>query len=254
LKNYQLSSYKSFEKGTTNIYFIKRDKYRFSYGISNDLKTQSIALKTEYVDENGRYSSVNDINQNFSFSSSQFIESGNMLITKIDFTSYFKKLKLSTNIGVLQNRTNTKLAVNASGVKKLNLVTSTYTLSGRTYFKFPVNLNFTLNVIQNKSKFNAIVSKTNWKSIAIELNAKLSDVLIASLHNKFYDLKNSNYNFMHFKLDYTPVKSKLAYQFKVNNIVNENLFVIESVSDYSIYKSTTKLLPRYVYLSAKYRF
>ncbi|TYB78064.1 hypothetical protein ES676_02280 [Bizionia saleffrena] len=96
----------------------------------------------QYVNSNGKYSTENRIDQDLLFSSSKFVNSEDVLSSNIDFTSYFKKLNLSTNLGTSQTWTNSLVQVNTSGFQDLDSYTSSYFLSGTTYFKLPINLNF----------------------------------------------------------------------------------------------------------------
>ena len=58
----------------------------------------------------------------------------------------------------------------------------------------------------------------------------------------------------HHLTNYTPEKSRLSYQFIINNLANKGLFSIDTLDEFVTYKSTTKLLPRYAYALVKYRF
>lgn len=254
LPNFQLTNFQSFNRGTTELFFTRRNKYRFSYSISNSLNTNSFSLYAVYIKTNGRYSSRNTIDQNFSFSTADIVDGGKTMITKIDYTSYFRKAEISTTIGTLQNWTSTPFLFNSSNFSDLQLYSASYFLRGRTYFKIPVNFNFNLNFSQNKSTINGITSRSNWKSLSLNTNFKLSKIWVASFSKKFYLLENGNYNFLNFELNFNPKASRFSYRFTFNNILNEDFFIIDNVDEISSFNSSFRLLPRYLYIQAKYRF
>jgi hypothetical protein len=177
-----------------------------------------------------------------------------MSAVDIDYTSYFKKVNLSTKLGTSQNFSTTLTEANNTGFNNLKTYNSSYFISGRTYFKIPINFDFKLTLRQTKSKFNTLESKVNWKSLDFNAICKLSKTFIASLDNRFYLLQDENFSFINFKIDYTPEKSRLSYQFIINNLANEGLFSIDTIDEFITYKSTTRLLPRYAYALVKYRF
>ncbi|MFD2551926.1 carboxypeptidase-like regulatory domain-containing protein [Bizionia sediminis] len=254
LENFQLRNYQSFIRGDTSFSFTKRNKYKFSYYISNELQTQTLSITTQFIEADGRYTSSNFLNQDFSFSTLKFEKGGDILISKIDITSYFKKLKLSTNLGVLWNTTNTPIKLNSVNFSNLNLVNSSYFLTGRTYFNSDINFNFKLNLNETKSTLNSVTSITNWKTIAIDVNYNLNNELTALLKNKFYLLQYGNYSFINFELNFSPEKSKFSYRLIFNNLNNENELIMENINEVSTYTSEIRLLPRYLFLEAKYRF
>jgi len=254
LENYQLSGYQSFVKGTNEIKFIHRNKYRLAYDLSNNLHTQSFSVRLLYTKANGRYSTDNSILDNLSFTAFQFVNTGDSFVAKIDLTSYFKELNLSTRLGTLQNLSTTLISINANQLEKLNLNTATYFLSGRTYFNIPVNFDFNFNLINNKTVYKNTESKSTWKSMAVEANITLSKVVTAQVNSKFYYLTQDNYNFVNVHVNHTPEKSKLSYQLILNNIMNENRFTLDNVNEISTYQQTTRLLPRYIFAAIKYRF
>lgn len=254
LPNYQLGSYNTFKRGTQNIKFPRRNSYTFNYRLKNNKQTKTVSIRMQYVNSNGKYSTENRIGQDLLFSSSKFVDSEDVLSSNIDFTSYFKKLKLSTNLGTSQNWTNSLVQVNTSGFQYLESYTSSYFLSGTTYFKLPINLKFKFIFNTAKSIFNSIESKTNWETVNLDFTYKLSKTWIATLQNKFYRTTDGNYSFTDVNLDYTPKKSRFSYQLVFNNLNNENVFTINNISEFTTYKSSTQLLPRYVFGLVKYRF
>ncbi len=254
LTNYQLSSFQSFKRGTNIIKFPKNNNYSFYYNIKNDLFTKSFNIRIRYISSTGRYSSSNLINQDVVLSTSKFVNNGDIFSSSANYTSYFKKLNLSTNIGSTYSFSNTPINANSLNFTSLKTYSTTSFITGRTYFKTPLNFDFKFNLTQTKSLFNTIKSTTIWKSLNLNSTYKLSKTYITSLNTKSYFLENGNFYFVNFKVDYTPEKSRFSYQFFLNNIVNEKFFSINIIDEFSTYQSTTRLLPRYLLVLVKYRF
>ena len=254
LENHQLSSHQSFKKGTNNIYFPRNNLFSFNYKLSNEMKTKVITIQTRYRFSDGKYSTENRIGQDIILTSSNFVNSGNLSSSSLNFTSYFKKLKLSTNIGTSQNWTNTPIKANTTQFRNLKTYYASYFLTGTTYFKLPINFSFKLNLDKSYSIFNAIKSTSNSGNATLNITYTLSKPLILTLKNNFYQTQNGDYYFLGGELNYNPKSSKFSYQLKLNNLTNENDFSTVSIDEYSTYTSTIKLLPRYVFASAKYRF
>lgn len=254
LENYQLQNYQSFIRGTDTIYLPNNNQFGFNYQWNNEMKTKNISLRARYRFSDGKYSTENDIGQDLIFSSYRFVDSGNFVSSNINYTSYFKKLNISTNLGTSQNWSIIPVRANTANFQDLKLYTSLYSFAGTTYFKSPVNFTFKLNLNNSKSNFNNIIVKTNWENLAIDINYKISDSWIASLNNEIYWVENSNYYFTGFNLNYTPKESKFSFQLVLNNLMNERTYSTINIDDFSTYRSDIQLLPRYALVSAKYRF
>jgi hypothetical protein len=254
LPNFQLNNYQSLIKGQKNIHFPRKNIFSFYYNLSNEMQTKTVIIRTFYISSNGRYSTKNQISEDLILTSYRFVDSGDILSSSIDFTSYFKKLNLSTNVGSSQNWSNNPIQANTLEFKNLKTHSSSYFVTGTSYFKTLINFNFKIKLINTKSKFNNIQSKTLWKTTNFNLIYKSSDVWNATLGNKFYSTTNSNYYFIDLKINYIPKKSRFSYLFVLNNLTNENLFSINSIDEYSTYISNIKLIPRYAFILIKYRF
>ncbi|MCX7546842.1 carboxypeptidase-like regulatory domain-containing protein [Xanthomarina sp. F1114] len=254
LPHFQLNSFQSFIKGTKEVHFPQNNTFGLFYEINNSLKTQSISLRAQYITSDGKYTSENFIGQNIILSSYSFINYSNLFTSNISLTSYFKNLALSTNVGTSQNWSKTPIKANTAEFKDLKTYHASYFLSGTTYFKLPINFSFKYHLNISESNFNNIISKTHWNKIYLDTAFKMSDIWIASLKNNSYLMEDSNYYFLDFHLDFNPKQSKFSYQLILNNITNEKLFSITNIDEYSIYKSTVELLPRYLFVAVKYRF
>ena len=67
-------------------------------------------------------------------------------------------------------------------------------------------------------------------------------------------MNSKNYSFVNAVLSYNPEKSRFSYRLVLNNLKNENEFTLVSLDNYTSYKSSLNLVPRYLLLTVKYRF
>ena len=87
----------------------------------------------------------------------------------------------------------------------------------------------------------------------ININYKITKTWLAELNSTYYIIKN-NYAFVNAVISYNPVESKFSYRFLLNNMTNENEFTLISLDNYTSYKSSINLVPRYLLMTMKYRF
>ncbi|MFV0541031.1 MAG: carboxypeptidase-like regulatory domain-containing protein [Aestuariibaculum sp.] len=254
LNNYQLANYKSFVRGSKNINLIKGNLFNVYYKWANKLESQAFTIHFKYNETAKKYSTDNQIEDNFIFSSYKIYEGGTHISSNINFTSYFKKLNLSTNLRTNQSWSVVPLQINSQEFSNLKNHISSYLFSGTTYFNIPFNFTFKIILNRSLSNFNSIISKTHWENGALNITYNLSKEWVFSLNNNTYFTENDSYYFLNSKINYQPKKSNFSYQLIANNLTNETSFSNTIINDYSIYNSNIKLLPRYIFASVKYRF
>ncbi|MGS2727433.1 hypothetical protein ACU8DI_12550 [Psychroserpens sp. BH13MA-6] len=254
LESYQLRSFQSFVLGADDLLIPKRNRFALYYQIANDLQTKSLTVSAQYDDANGRYSTNNQIGNNITLTNYRFVESGQSFSSKIDFTNYFRKLNISTNLGIVQNISSIPINANNSGFQDLKTFRSSYFLTATTYFDFPVNLKFKTSFNYAKSNFNSVKAKRKWQTLDAKASYKLSKVWIASLNNNSYFIEKGTYTFTDLQLEITPMSSRFSYRVIVNNILNQDTYSVIDINGFSAYRSEIMLLPRYLFASIKYRF
>jgi hypothetical protein len=254
LQNYQLSSYRSFRQGIGNIYFIKRNLFNFYYKWANKLESQALTLLVKYDASDRNYSTANQVGEDFSLSSYRFVNGGDRISGSLNFTSYFEKLNLSTNLRTTQNWSAIPLQANTTGFRTLRNYAASYLFSGTTYFDLPVNFSFKINLNRSQSEFNGVRSKTHWENAALDITYSLSKEWHASFNNEFYQMENDSYYFFGSTINYQPKESDFSYRLRMNNLTDENSFSSTIIDDYTTYTSRVELLPRYIFFTVKYRF
>ncbi|WP_438711935.1 TonB-dependent receptor [Aquimarina muelleri] len=254
LRNYQLTNYRSFIRGREDIRFIKSDVFNLYYKWANNLESQAFTVLLRHSTSDGRYSTDNQIDQNFIFSSYRFFNGGEQFSGNLDLTSYYEQLKFSTNIGTTQKWSETPLIANSTNFSTLKNYFASYFFSGTTYFDLPINFTLKFNLNQSQSDFEGSVSTTQWENALLNMTYKLSTELSASVENDYYQMQNESYHFLGATIYYQPKDSDFTFQLKVNNLIDNDLFSSVIIDEFTSYNSNIELLPRYFLFSAKYRF
>ena len=144
--------------------------------------------------------------------------------------------------------------VNSSEFIKAKNYNNTLKYSTTTYFKIPINFDCGFNYNFNQSTFNDITTKNSTRDFLININYTISKTWLAEINNSFYNVNNQNYSFNNIVVNYNPIESRFSYRLLFNNIRNENEYTFITISNYTYYKSSINLVPRYLLCSVKYRF
>jgi hypothetical protein len=67
-------------------------------------------------------------------------------------------------------------------------------------------------------------------------------------------MNSTNYSFVNAVINYNPMESRFSYRMMLNNLANDHEFTLVSLDNYTSYTSTINLVPRYLLVTAKYRF
>lgn len=254
LGQFQLNTYYSFIKGAESLHILNNESINFYYHWNNEMKTRTISLRGKYKTGNGKYSTKKEITRNFVFSSYSFVNADDFISGSLNFTTYFPKLDFSSHLNVNKTWSNTFMKVNSENFKTLEIFSTAYALGGTTYFNFPINFNFEVQLIENRSLFNRRKSKNSWMTENLELNYKVSNSVNASLQTTLYQTQENNYNFINLNLSYHPLDSDFSYRLTWENVLNEDHFSATEIDGYSITYSEIKLIPAYLMGSVRYRF
>lgn len=254
LQNYQLINYRSFQRGYGDLSFIEREVYKFNYRWANDLESQAISFRLKYDNYENRFTTTSQINEDFSISTFRLVDGGERFSGSLDFTSYFEKLNFSTNFKTSQNLSVSPIAANSTEFSDIKNYSSSYHITGSTYFNWPLNFSLAFNFYNNESDFNGTISKTQWANESLELTYSISDEWNASVNNELYQIENSSSYFLGGTINYKPNDSDFSYRMVMHNLANESRFDTVLIDEFTTYRSSVPLLSRYVYMEIKYRF
>lgn len=254
LQNYQLINYRSFQRGLGELKFLEREVYKFNYRWANDLESQAISFRLKYDNYEDRFSTTNQISEDFSLSTFRLVDAGERFSASLDFTSYFENLNFSTNFKTSQNLSISPVALNSTEFNDLENYSSSYHFTASTYFNWPINFGFAFNFYNNESDFNGTISKTQWANESLELTYSISDEWHASVNNELYQIENNSSYFLGSTINYKPNNSDFSYRMVMHNLANERSFETVMIDEFITYRSSIPLLSRYFFMEVKYRF
>lgn len=252
--NFQLSDYKTFVKGSNVIDFLKNKTASLTYSLYNDEKRFSINTNLYYVNSKKIVNTDDLITENFSFNNYIITTGGESYNGTFNIINYFRKLKWATKLETRQNWSNNPTKVNSQEFSNLKNYNSQYTFSATTYYNIPVNFDFGFNYNYYQTNFNSAITTNETKDAFINCNYKISKTWLAEFNSTFYEMNSKNYTFINLIVNCTPLKSRFSYRLLFNNISNQNEFTLVTLDNYTSYKSTIKLVPRYLLATVKYRF
>lgn len=253
-ENFLLSNYKTLEKGTKYEGVFNNKTLFFSHNLYNDEKRFSIGTSVFYMKAKNAYAKESIITDNLSFEKYLFSKGISNFNGTFNIVNYFRKLKVATKLETVQNWNVTPTRVNSDDFVDIKTYSSFYKFSATTYFNLPINFDFGFNYNNYKTDFNAIITKNKTKDAFINCNYKITKTWLAEINSTFYQMNSKNYSFINAIINYNAEESRFSYRLILNNLTNENEFTLVSLDNYTSYKSTIKLVPRYLLLTVKYRF
>lgn len=252
--NYSLSTYKSFTKGNTLEQSIKNSLFSLFYTFYNDEKRFSINSNFMYIRNKKTIGLENTITNDFTFSDYNITDGGENYNATFSLVNYFKPLNLATKIETNQSWNSLLIKVNSNEFTASKGHLSSYTFSGTTYFKIPVNFDFGIDLNFYNSKFNQITSSNKNSNAFVKTTYTVSKNWILESNNNFYFLNNNTYAFLNAIVNFNPKNSKFSYRLIGNNLLNERDYKIITLDNYTTTESNTALVPRYLLLTVRYRF
>lgn len=253
-ENFLLSSYRTFEKGTKYEGVFKSKTIFFSYNLFNDVQRFSIGTSLFYTNSKDIYNKESLITNNLAFEKYIFSTGSTDFNGNFNIVNYFRKLKTATKLETIQNWNETPTRVNSIAFVDIKTYSSAYKFSATTYFNLPLNFDFGFNYNYYQTDFNTIQTKNIIKDAFINLNYDISKTWLGELNSTFYQMNSKNYSFINAILNYNPEESRFSYRLTLNNITNQDEFTLVSLDNFTSYKSSINLVPRYLLLTVKYRF
>ena len=253
-KNSILTNYRSFNKGFEYQKPLENEVFSFTHSLLNDRKRFAVNTSLSYANLKTIIGTENAIDQNFIFSNFILTKGGKNYNGNFDYVNYIRSLKTSFKLETNQNFSTSLIKVNSNEFVDLKNYSSLYKFSGTTFLTSPFNFDFGFTLNYSESIYNQITSKNKTQEAFLKMNYNLKDIFIVEFNSNFYKINDNNYSFINAIFNYNPKQSKLSYRMVFNNLINQNEFTTVSIDNYSSYKSTINLVPRYVLLNCKYRF
>ncbi|WLD23150.1 carboxypeptidase-like regulatory domain-containing protein [Flavobacterium dauae] len=256
---YLLNSSRSFSKGLGAFKLTDSQMANLGYSIRHYLNRYRFSLNLNYSKQSNVLSSKSLIEQNSALSESVFIKGGETYGIRFASNFYFRNLKSNLKLEGNYSTSTSFNEVNNSGLRKNNYTSQQYNFEWRSNFK--TAFNFHLGTEWTRSKVASPDfenSYTNGFSF-LDLYYKIDERLDIKAVTEYYyfgslDKDQRNHAFLDLEASYKLKGDKWTLGLRGNNLFNKQNFTTYYVTDLGYSSTSYRLMPRYVLLTAKYRF
>jgi len=252
-RNFQLIDYRSFIQGTTYQNPLKNQTTAFNYYSYNDEKRYSINTSVFYNNSKSIFNITSDITNDFNFNTYIQNKGSESFNFNFSYANYIRKLKLASKIETTNSWITSPISANSTTFSNSKSYINSVKYSATTYFKASMNFDFGISYNYFQSNYQGIKNTNTTKDAFLNINYKISKTILAESNNSIYLVNNQNYTFTNFILSYNPTESRFSYRLIFNNILNENKYTFITLNNYTYYKSSIQLVPRYLLCTIKYR-
>ena len=254
-----LSSSRSFSKGLGAFKLTDMQMANLGYSIRHYLNRYRFSLNINYSKQSNVLSSRAMLDQNSALYESMFIKGGNTLGASFSSNFYFRKLKSNIKLESSYSIATSFNEINDSGLRKNKYAGNRYNFEWRTNFK--TAFNFHLGTEWNYSKVtspdfeNSYTNGFGFLDLFYKINNRF-DLKAVTEYYYFGSLEQNqrNHVFLDFEATYKIKGDKWTVGLRGNNLLNKQNFTTYYVSDIGYSSTSYRLMPRYLLLSAKYRF
>lgn len=257
--NYLHTGFRSFSKGTGEFNELNSSSVMLNYTLGSWTDKFHLNFNTFYSKNYDFFSTNTNIAQNYSQSEKILIQDREMFSANITADRYlnFMTSNLKMKLGYFQSEY--KNIVNDSDFREVNSDSFDYGFELRSGFSGMFNYHFGTTWNSNQTKAdsfkNSFTDNFSFLDFLFTINENLS-VEIQTERYHFGNLESGSnlYYFADILIRYYMLPNKLSLTLSGNNLFNTKTFANYSVSDISVSKIEYRLLPRYVLLTANYRF
>ncbi len=252
--NAQLIDYRNFRSGATIEKPVVSENASFKYYFYNDENRYSINSSLTFINSKTVLSPTSTVTDALNFTTFVLKNGSKSYNYTLSLVNYTRKLKLASKLETSNSWMFTPLNVNSQIFETSQGYINSIKYAGTTYLKLPVNFDFGFSYNYFSSRFQGLKSSNATRDYFIKVDYKILSTIIAEANNSVYFIDSQNYFFNNIVLNYTPIESRWSFRFLLNNLANEQQFTNIIISDFSVYRSSLELLPRYILATVKYRF
>ncbi len=257
-KNYILTGFRSFYKGTGNFNQLNASTVTFNYRLGS-WSDKFFANTFILFSKNHDFFSTNSlIKQNYSQSDRIIIKNRDFLNISSKLDYYFKIISSNLKLDLGYSKSNYKNIINGSELREISSTNYNYGVELRSGFSGIFNYHIGTKWKTNNIKSTINNSFTNTISF-LDLSFVFNDKFTVDLESERYffgnvNTENNTYHFADLEMRYTLEKNKLSFSLSGKNLFNTKRFKTSSISDIGSSTTEYRLLPRYLLLEMKYRW
>lgn len=256
---YLLKSSRSFSKGLGEFRLTDSQMANLGYSIRHYLNRYRFSFILNYSKQSNVLSSRSLIDQNSSLSETVFIKGGDTFRAGVTSNFYFRKLKSNVKLEGNYSMSTSFNEINNSGLRKNNFYTQQYNFEWRSNFKtafnFHLGTEWSLSKVKSPDFENSYTNGFSFLDLFFKIDEKL-DVKGVTEYYYFGNLaeKQRDHIFLDLEATYKFSGDKWTLGLRGNNLFNKQNFTTYNVSDIGYSTNSYRLMPRYILLTAKYRF
>ena len=251
---YSLINYRTLKGGIDQLFKINNHSFALTHNYQNSRKGFLMFNILSYTNYDKGYIAQNFVDEAFTLVNLQEGKGGEIFIAQNQLTKYVNaiqtSLKLENGINYFQNY----ISVNSAEVSPAKNYNLTSSLGGTTYFDIPVNIEFSAGFQYSESHFqdqeSSVVNLLLMNRLIYDINKKL----IFSAAYRYYNLRSNTHSFLSAELSYKPESSNWEFELSGRNLLNVKHFRTANVSDFHVWERSTRIIPRYLMLTAHWRF
>jgi len=257
-KDYILTGFRSFEKGTDSFNQLNASTAIFNYQLGNWSDKFFASTFIVYTKNHDFFSTNTFLTQNYSQSAKILIKDRAMLSISSTMDRYIKFISSNFKFTIGYSKSNYKNSINNSELREINSTNLNYGLELRSGFSGLFNYHLGSKWSTSKIESTINNSYTNNTSF-LDLSFDFNDKFNVQLQTERYafgniDTANNTYYFADLDAKYRLKKNKLSFTLSGKNLFNTETFKRYSISDISTSTTEYRLLPRYILLKMEYRF
>lgn len=256
---YLLTSSRSFSKGLGQFRLTDSQMANLGYSIRHYLNRYRFSLNLNYSKQSNVLTNRSFIEQNSSLSERVFIKGGDTFGASFASNFYFRKIKSNLKLEGNYSVSTSFNEINNSGLRKNNYANQRYNIEWRTNFKtafnFHIGSEWNYSNVQSPDLENNFTNGFSFLDLFFKVDEKL-DVKAVTEHYYFGNLaaNQRNHIFLDLEATYKFKGDKWTLALRGNNLFNKQNFTTFNVSDIGYSSTSYRLMPRYLLLTAKYRF
>lgn len=253
LDYFVIKSYRSIVLGAENIKPLNRNRYFVSHSYSNVKKRIFLSTSLSYIQNKNDFTSETLLNANSNISRRIYTQGQNMLFFYTNLTTYVDAINMSIKLGYQQHNSQQPSFVNDEKILSKNKTTS-YILTGTTFFQSFFNLKFLINYGVNKGEISDNSVKNDRFRFEVDAVFKISEEWVAKIMSKNFTVNSQFYDTNQIEIEYAPKGKNWSLGLRTQNIFNDSSYNFQNVSDYLQSELLFEAVPRYGYIYGGIRF
>ena len=255
--DYNLTSFRSFNKGTGAFNQLASSSLSLSYQLGNWSDRFFSNFHVFYTKNHDFFTNNIFLNQNYTQSEKILVKDRVSINANANLNYYFKAISSNLKLKLNYIQSEYKNKVNNSDLRSIKSNNYNYGFELRSGFKGRFNYHFGTKWMTNEIKTtinNSFTNSISFLDLSIIFNDKLNIQLDSERYN-FGNLQtNATYYFLDFNVNYEIKKNKLTLGLVGKNLFDTKKFNSISISDIGSSTSEYRLLPRFMLLKLEYRF